>query len=614
MAHEVNLQALLASKDKFHIPFYQRKYSWRKSDVETFFTDAVETNGHLYVGLFVTAPHQAMQGEVDIVDGQQRLTTMILALSLIESHLSDINAGNSWMNLNLTPQDRSLCLSLIGAINLAIVPNDELVLEVSSPNSGYSELLNVLALPSNAFYNHYPNQTNSTRSLAKNKIDTALGLSGISARKETLFKNYKILNNSIIEHISQVSQAPNTAAGVLRAFKDLMDCFLRDVRLIHFEAPNIDFAFKLFESLNSKGKPVSSSDLIKNLCMMHSRAHMDAIYELWSRYFDDILEDKQGVYFFRTWWNSKYDFIQASRVYTSFESKINSVPRPNANGGRGALDWLEDLGSDVRNLAFMLDNRNSTCSIGSSVMETAVVVLRLSGAIQWHAVALSAFRLYPHLNGLQEKIALEELMKAVVVLIAVRDVTDSPANKVEKFLPGIAVKLDDMVANASRRGASALNSLIATIDDLRSAMLGGHVLKTLISEIDFSENKRALFYLSVLRFDSNPNGASWVPGTLEHIYPQSPGNGNWPAFDVLPIKEQEELRYSLGNMLDLDGPRNASASNLPFSDKLPRYVQANPFDCVSQPSLKVQVQNDWTPQIVRDRSDEIVDLLVDFLN
>lgn len=613
MAHEVNLQSLLASKDKFHIPFYQRKYSWRKADVETFFTDAVESSGHLYVGLFVTAPHQGFQGEVDVVDGQQRLTTMILALSLIEAHLSDINAGNSWMNLNLTAQDISLCSHLTGAIYLAITSNDDLVLEARSPNSGYSELLNVLALPSHAFYNHYPNYANSNLSLVKNKIETALSLAGISARKETLFKNYKILNNSIVEHISQVSQSPNVAASVLRAFQDLMDCFLRDVRLIHFEAPNIDFAFKLFESLNSKGKPVSPSDLIKNLCMMHSKSHMDDIYELWNRYFDDALEDKQGVYFFRTWWNSKYDFIQASRIYTSFESKINNLPGPNSSGGRGALDWLEDLGPEVGNLAFMLGNTNSTCSVNSPVMETAVVVLRLSGAKQWHTVALSAFRLYPHLNGLQEKSALEDLMRAVVALIAARDAADSPANKVEKFLPGIAVKLDDMVATPSRRGASALNSLVGIIDHLRSAILAGNQLKTLLGEIDFSENKRALFYLSVLRFDSNSNGARWVPGTLEHIYPQSPVVGNWPAFDVLSPKKQEELRYALGNMLDLDRPRNASASNRPFNDKLHRYVQANPFDCVSHASLKVQAQNDWTPQVVRDRSDEIIDLLVDFL-
>lgn len=77
----------------FTIPNYQRSYAWDDRQVEELLRDV----GHLiddqvdqrhYTGTIVLSrPSQAVCGEYHIVDGQQRLTTLVILMSLIADHL-----------------------------------------------------------------------------------------------------------------------------------------------------------------------------------------------------------------------------------------------------------------------------------------------------------------------------------------------------------------------------------------------------------------------------------------------------------------------------------------------------------------------------------------------
>lgn len=49
--------------------------------------------------------------------------------------------------------------------------------------------------------------------------------------------------------------------------------------------------------------------------------------------------------------------------------------------------------------------------------------------------------------------------------------------------------------------------------------------------------------------------------SIEHIFPQKPIDGEWPSFDELSTQERILLRNSLGNLLLLSGPKNSSLQN-----------------------------------------------------
>ena len=94
---EVNKQsveALLGSgKSKpFVIPEYQRPYAWTDEQVETLFEDlweftatsgGTEREGSYFLGSIVSYVNE--DGEQEIIDGQQRLTTLFLIIEAIKN-------------------------------------------------------------------------------------------------------------------------------------------------------------------------------------------------------------------------------------------------------------------------------------------------------------------------------------------------------------------------------------------------------------------------------------------------------------------------------------------------------------------------------------------------
>ncbi|KPD17402.1 hypothetical protein ADM96_19585 [Burkholderia sp. ST111] len=75
----------------FEIPKYQRSYAWEKQNVRDLFEDikeALETNANHYIGTVVLAKTEKSD-VFNIVDGQQRITTIVMFISVIAAKLSD---------------------------------------------------------------------------------------------------------------------------------------------------------------------------------------------------------------------------------------------------------------------------------------------------------------------------------------------------------------------------------------------------------------------------------------------------------------------------------------------------------------------------------------------
>lgn len=90
MSSQQSLKQFFASKI-FEIPKYQRSYAWEKQNVRELFEDiqeALNTKANHYIGTVVLA--KTDQDEVfNIVDGQQRVTTIVMFISAIIRKLED---------------------------------------------------------------------------------------------------------------------------------------------------------------------------------------------------------------------------------------------------------------------------------------------------------------------------------------------------------------------------------------------------------------------------------------------------------------------------------------------------------------------------------------------
>ena len=97
--NETTLQALLGGSKQFRVPLFQQTYTWKDRDHGQLWRDILAqyevaksgphaggTETSHFIGSFVLAPSEAASATLPtflVVDGQQRLTTLTLALAAV---------------------------------------------------------------------------------------------------------------------------------------------------------------------------------------------------------------------------------------------------------------------------------------------------------------------------------------------------------------------------------------------------------------------------------------------------------------------------------------------------------------------------------------------------
>ncbi|MGH3585495.1 MAG: DUF262 domain-containing protein, partial [Pseudonocardia sp.] len=97
----MTLKPVLEGEKQYLIPLYQRTYAWKREQLDRLWSDLVAQAdalndgtagpGH-FIGSLVLAPAPTIAGGVQrwlVVDGQQRLTTLLLALAALRDHIRE---------------------------------------------------------------------------------------------------------------------------------------------------------------------------------------------------------------------------------------------------------------------------------------------------------------------------------------------------------------------------------------------------------------------------------------------------------------------------------------------------------------------------------------------
>ncbi len=93
------VKELLGSDDQYVIPIYQRPYAWTNKEITQLIQDIVDylikdKDQKYYIGTLVANAHRTQgQNEFDVIDGQQRFTTLTILLCAIKN---EITTDISW--------------------------------------------------------------------------------------------------------------------------------------------------------------------------------------------------------------------------------------------------------------------------------------------------------------------------------------------------------------------------------------------------------------------------------------------------------------------------------------------------------------------------------------
>lgn len=533
----------------YRVPRFQRDYSWGEEEWEDLWADLLTTveggeePAH-YMGYLVL--QSSDEKTFDVIDGQQRLTTLTLLVLAVLKHLQRlIDAGQS-------PEQNGRRLELlrrtyVGTLDpVSLATKSKLTLNRNSDGYFQQYLVPLQRLP-----------------------QRRLRLS-----EQSLRKAFEWFDRHVESYLKAASGDPGT---VLAQFVENMSDRLFFTVINVTDELN---AYRVFETLNARGVKLSSTDLLKNyLFSALSREKDSNAQDL------DLLEDRWDALvsrlgsedfpeFLRVHWLSRGRFVRHAELFKKVRTSVT--------GREAVFSLLRELDEDVDRYLALQEPANSA----------------LSPAAQEWARLLKLFRVrqpYPLLIAAQRTFnasEVEQLLRACVILSFRYNVICglSPGEQEPVFADASKA----IAEGTSRSAGDAIRALsrIYPADD---------VFKSAFVERLFTRGKEKLARYVLCEFEKN---RSQVPVdfeadtlSIEHVLPQSPELG-WEAFD---LQELETMTYRLANMVLIRKSQNGQLGNLPYAAKRP-VLQACEFETTQELANE---NAEWTPDRLLGRQHQL---------
>lgn len=232
----LNVKQLLCDSDSlYQIPNYQRPYSWQDEEVLKLWDDIYEayennksgdiTFSEYFLGSIITIFPQDDSGYQDVVDGQQRLTTLMILICTIRDIFPDINET----------MDSSPNVVKINRIKKSIYDDDD--------------------MKRLKFYTH-PNHMSDFEENILDGIDIN-NLKKPSKRKINESPKFKFINTAFLFK-NKLEEIKIDTAG------EFLNYLYNQVKIIKITCSNRPFAIKLFQVLNNRGLDLTPADLVKS--------------------------------------------------------------------------------------------------------------------------------------------------------------------------------------------------------------------------------------------------------------------------------------------------------------------------------------------------------------
>ena len=377
----------------YAVPRYQREYTWTKAQWENLFDDLLDNEAGYFLGsiICINQSTDALSIQrLEVVDGQQRLTTLSLLFAAMYHALGDHESSldedqrNEMINLK-----RKLVLRK-GQGEIRVIPQTQ--------NSNQSDYRAVLA-----------------EIKAVNSFDVPK-----HAGNRKIFRAFRYFQRRILEMEDVES---NRLASIMTFLEKV-----NQASLVKIEVASHADAYILFESLNNRGVPLTAIDLIKNKLLARLEVldpgHIDHYFDKWNRLLGYLGEDYNiQERFLRHYYNAfKEDLKEIHQVPVATRSNVIQIYEKLIDNDAKA--FLERVSAAGRQYALFLSRNQDDAANG---LEKPFKDLeRIQGA--------PSYLLMLNLVTRKDELSLDEahLSKTVDLLVRFfvrRNLTDTPPTR-----------------------------------------------------------------------------------------------------------------------------------------------------------------------------------------
>ncbi len=503
----------------FFIPRFQRPYSWELEQVDELWEDAVqESDDDYFIGSMVV--HKKGEDTVAVIDGQQRLTTLMMLLCAIRDAAAEVG-HEGLANGTHTFVER-------------IDENDDSRFVLNTETS-------------------FPFLHDEILSREDAELSAKVG-----REEEAIRDAYERLVEYVAGTVGAILTNPTIAKGkkkaaVGEALKKLRDKVLA-LRLIFVLVGDQDDATTIFVTLNSRGKDLEPADLVKAhlLQLLPKKQHLDAPRLKWEGIidrFDAADPPLRMTDFLLASWRSRFGPTSAKKLQKDVRKQIKK---------QEAAAFLDDLVADSKRYLHATDPDTRRWSHEAAEAAESLRFFRDFGIRQPMPLLLSLVREYE-----EKRLSVPQLIRALRV--------------VEDYVFAWTV-----LANKTSTGGMSLfyGRYAREIRDAADKVARGVVINKLAAElrskrplpVEFDEAFGALWFTNDRPVDKktvqyalkriyrhqSPQGAAAVDFsrmTIEHLASQADGVKNGGRIGNL-IYVTEALNSKLASK-DWDGKRAA---------------------------------------------------------
>lgn len=537
---------LIKNGRTFMVPRFQRDYSWEEEQWDDLWYDLVnlEEEDFHYMGYLVL--QNSPTNEYLVIDGQQRLTTLsIIALAVIQHIAELIEKGEDCKNNE--ERKKLLMDSFLGYKDPAsLVAKSKLTLNRNN----------------NDFYQSYLLRFRKPTSKSKLKPSEKLLISAV----EYFYEKIKLRFGQDISG---------------EKLADFLDKKTADKFVFTFITVDNDLnAYKVFETLNSRGVRLSPTDLLKNYLFMvaaqKGETDIDQAERQWQS-INNILGGIELTTYLRHFWNSRNTIARKQNLFKVVKNSITDADQ--------AFALLDELENNAQLYAAFSQPEDELWK--QAEQSEYIKQLKLFGVTQGYPLLLAAYKKF----DANEYARL--LRCCCVIAFRYNVIGGLNPNKLEDEYSKAAQDVYVGRLKNAREIFQNLKAVYVSDEEFESSFAA----KSITTKGKGAKLVRYILFSLENQISSKKYDFSDSSVTIEHILPENPSQG-WES--NFTIEEQIQFVFRLGNYALLEESKNKMCQNDFYPAKKEIYKTSS-YKITAQDS----VCDEWSPERILERQKKL---------
>lgn len=311
-----SIHALLSENEAlFHIPAYQREYSWQNIQLEDLWDDLEEVlsddSEEHFFGQIVT---NTSESGYEVIDGQQRLITSTLLLAAIRDVAKKFTSDQKFSS-QLSEDERYSARRKVDDIQ----ENYLLASNLKTP---------ILTLP----------DENDVASFFTDLLIKGRIVESDNQTEKNLRNAYLFLKKHVSQYIAKKESENLGVPQQLKRLENLIQVFTKRFKVILINTASTKDGFVIFETLNARGKSLEEADLLKNLLLGFLSDDEESANSKWERIFTTLNRDSNATSrYIRAYWAFNVGLVNKDKLFRAMR-KSNQLQ--NSSDAQKVLEEL----------------------------------------------------------------------------------------------------------------------------------------------------------------------------------------------------------------------------------------------------------------------------------